>query len=164
MAEIMRILYVKVQKRCQKNVLRLHNQIFLHAATCEEVIGKPIILTEKKNYMAVTCSHWCAMHLSNITSLLHIYSRSANTQQQKHHLNILQAHLWQHQADDLERSSHLNWSGCKQKWNKVKSVDEVPFKTKSDNWGNYPSPCQKQKIVSSHVEFSSNTTALIKLT
>ena len=98
------------------------------------------------------------------TSLLHIYSRSANTQQQKHHLNILQAHLWQHQADDLERSSHLNWSGCKQKWNKVKSVDEVPFKTKSDNWGNYPSPCQKQKIVSSHVEFSSNTTALIKLT
>lgn len=118
----------------------------------------------EKNYMAVTCSHWCAMHLSNITSLLHIYSRSANTQQQKHHLNILQAHLWQHQADDLERSSHLNWSGCKQKWNKVKSVDEVPFKTKSDNWGNYPSPCQKQKIVSSHVEFSSNTTALIKLT
>lgn len=46
--EIMQILYAKVQERFQKSVSRLHNQTFLHVIACEEVIGKLIILTEKK--------------------------------------------------------------------------------------------------------------------
>lgn len=71
MLEIMQILYAMVQERCHKNVLSLHNQTFLHAIVCVEVIGKPIIVTEK-NYMVITCTHWCATHLSNIASSLQV--------------------------------------------------------------------------------------------
>ena len=50
MTEITHILYAKVQERCQQSVLRLHNQTFLHAIACEEIIGKPKILTERNFY------------------------------------------------------------------------------------------------------------------
>ena len=72
MTEITRILYAKVQERCQKSVLRLHNQNFLHAIACEEVIGKPIILTEKKKLWAlpaltgVPCTYPTPHHLLQI--------------------------------------------------------------------------------------------------
>ncbi|KAL9978427.1 hypothetical protein ACROYT_G015941 [Oculina patagonica] len=59
-AEITQLLYAKVEERCQKSILRLHNQTFLHAITCEEVIGKPKILTEKKFYGR--CIHSLACH------------------------------------------------------------------------------------------------------
>lgn len=87
MAEIMRILYVKVQKRCQKNVLRLHNQIFLHAATCEEVIGKPIILTEKKlygRYLQSLVCHALIQHHITTTHLLQVSQHTTTKAPFKH--------------------------------------------------------------------------------
>ena len=103
MLEIMQILYAMVQERCHKNVLSLHNQTFLHAIACEEVIGKPIIVTEK-NYMVITCTHLCATHLSNIASS----ALGQSTQNNKSAIStLLRAYPWQHQADDLERSSPL---------------------------------------------------------
>ena len=83
MTEITRILYTKVQERCQRSVLRLHNQTFLHAIAYEEVIGKPIILTEKKFYghylHSLVCHALIQHHI--------ICSRSTNTEQQERHFN-----------------------------------------------------------------------------
>ena len=70
--EIMQILYARVHERCQKSVLRLHNQTFLHAIACEEVIGKPIILTEKKilwplpALTGVPCTYPTSHHLLQV--------------------------------------------------------------------------------------------------
>lgn len=83
MTEIMQILYAKVQESCQKNVLRLHNQTFLHAIACEEVLGKPIILTEKKFYGCYLHSLVCHAPIQHRI----IYSRSTNTEQQERHFN-----------------------------------------------------------------------------
>ena len=50
MTEIAHILYAKVQERCHQSLLRLHNQTFLRAIACEEIMRKPTILTERKLY------------------------------------------------------------------------------------------------------------------
>ena len=83
MTEITRILYAKVQERCQRSVLRLHNQTFLHAIACEEVIGKPTILTEKKFYGRYLHSLVCHAPIQHRI----ICSRSTNTEQQERHFN-----------------------------------------------------------------------------
>ena len=83
MTEITRILYAKVQERSQKNILRLHNQTFLHAIACLEVIGKPIKLTERKfygRYLHSLITHAPLQHRI-------ICSRSTNTEQQERHFN-----------------------------------------------------------------------------
>ncbi|XP_078363733.1 uncharacterized protein LOC144647937 [Oculina patagonica] len=82
-AEITQLLYAKVEERCQKSILRLHNQTFLHAITCEEVIGKPKILTEKKFYGR--CIHSLACHAPIQHRI--ICSRSTNTEQEERHFN-----------------------------------------------------------------------------
>lgn len=81
--EIMQILYARVHERCQKSVLRLHNQTFLHAIACEEVIGKPIILTEKKLYGHYLHSMVCHAPIQHPI----ICSRSTNTEQQECYFN-----------------------------------------------------------------------------
>ena len=81
MTEITRIFYAKVQERCQKNILRLHNQTFLHAIACQEVIGKPIDLTERKFYGRYLNSLACHAPLQHRI----ICSRSTNTEQQERH-------------------------------------------------------------------------------
>ena len=81
--EIMQILYARVHERCQKSVLRLHNQTFLHAIACEEVIGKPIILTEKKFYGHYLHSLVCHVPIQHRI----ICSRSTNTEQQECYFN-----------------------------------------------------------------------------
>ena len=83
MTEIMQILYAKVQERCQKSVLRLHDQTFLHAIACEEVIGKPIILTDKKLYGHYLHSQVCHEPIQHHI----ICSRSTNKEQQECHFN-----------------------------------------------------------------------------
>ena len=83
MTEMTRILYAKVEERCQKSVLRLHNQTFLHAIACEEVIGKPIILTKKKFYGRYLHSMVCHAPIQHRI----VCSRSTNTEQQEHHFN-----------------------------------------------------------------------------
>lgn len=83
MTEIMQILYARVQERCQNSVLGLHNQTFLHAIACEEVIGKPIILTEKKLYGHYLHSLVCHVPIQHRI----ICSRSTNTEQQECYFN-----------------------------------------------------------------------------
>ena len=83
MTEISRILYAKVPERCQKNVLRLQYQTFLHAIACEEVVGKPKILTEKKFYGRYIHSLVCHAPIQHRI----ICSRSTNTEQQERHFN-----------------------------------------------------------------------------
>ena len=79
----MQILYARVQERCQNSVLGLHNQTFLHAIACEEVIGKPIILTEKKFYGHYLHSLVCHAPIQHRI----ICSRSTNREQQECYFN-----------------------------------------------------------------------------
>lgn len=85
MTEISSILYAKLEERCPRSILRLHNQTFLHAVTCEEVIGKPRILTEKKFYGRYL--HSLVMHAPIQHRI--ICSRSTNTEQQGRHFSTL---------------------------------------------------------------------------
>ena len=80
MTEISRILYAKVPERCQKSVLRFHNQTFLHAIACEEVIGKPIVLAEKTFYGHYLHSLMCHAPIQHRI----ICSRSTTKQQERH--------------------------------------------------------------------------------
>ncbi|CAH3139868.1 unnamed protein product [Porites lobata] len=50
LTELSGILYARPEERCTRGILRVHNQTFLHAIVCEEVIGKPQILSEKTFY------------------------------------------------------------------------------------------------------------------
>ena len=50
LTELSGILYARPEEHCTRGILRVHNQTFLHAIVCEEVIGKPQILSEKKFY------------------------------------------------------------------------------------------------------------------
>ena len=98
MTEIMQILYARVQERCQNSVLGLHNQTFLHAIACEEVIGKPIILTEKNFYGHYLHSLVCHTPIQHRI----ICSRSTNTEQQESYFNTFV-------SISLETSSSRTW-------------------------------------------------------
>ena len=83
MTEISSILYSRPEKCCQKSILRLHNQTFLHDIACEEVIGVPQVLSEKKfygRYFHSLVAHAPIQH--RIVCL-----RSTNTEQQERHFN-----------------------------------------------------------------------------
>ena len=85
MTEVSSILYAKPEGRCPRSILRLHNQTFLHAIACEEVIGKPQILMEKKFYGRYL--HSLVVH-APIQHCI-ICSRSTNTEQQERHFSTL---------------------------------------------------------------------------
>ena len=85
MTEISSILYAKPEERCPRSILRLHNQTFLHAIACEELIGKPRILTEKKFYGRYL--HSLVVHAPIQHRI--ICSRSTNTEQQERHFSTL---------------------------------------------------------------------------
>ena len=67
----------------KRSILRLHNQTFLHAISCEEVIGKPQILSEKKFYGRNL--HSLVVHAPIQHRI--ICSRSTNTEEQERHFN-----------------------------------------------------------------------------
>ena len=83
MTEITHILYANVQERCQQSVLRLHNQTFLHAIACEEIIGKPKILTDRRFYGQYMHSLVCHAPIQHRIIAL----RSTNTEQQERHFS-----------------------------------------------------------------------------
>ena len=85
MTEISSILYAKPEERCPRSIPRVHNQTFLRAIACEEVIGKPRILTEKKFYGRYL--HSLVVHAPIQHRI--IYSRSTNTEQQERHFSTL---------------------------------------------------------------------------
>ena len=83
LTEISRILYARPGECCPRSILRLHNQTFLHAIACEEVIGKPQILSEQKFYGRY-------LHSFVIHALIQhhiICCRSTNTEKQERHFN-----------------------------------------------------------------------------
>ena len=85
LTEISRILYARPEERCPRSILRLHNQTFLHAIACEEVIGKPQILSEQKfygRYLHSFVRHALIQHRI-------ICCRSTNTEKQERHFNTL---------------------------------------------------------------------------
>ena len=85
MTEISSILYAKPEERFPRSILKLHNQTFLHAIACKEVIGKPRILSEKKFYGRYL--HSLVVHAPIQHRI--ICSRSTNTEQQGHHFTTL---------------------------------------------------------------------------
>ena len=85
MTEVCSILYARLEERCPRTILRLHNQTFLHAIACEEVIGKPRILTKKKFYGRYL--HSLVVHAPIQDRI--ICSRSTNTEKQERHFNTL---------------------------------------------------------------------------
>ena len=85
LTEISRILYARPGECCPRSILRLHNQTFLHAIACEEVIGKPQILSEQTFYGRY-------LHSFVIHALIQhriICYRSTNTDKQERHFNTL---------------------------------------------------------------------------
>ena len=83
--ELSGILYARPEERCTRGILRVHNQTFLHAIVCEEVIGKPQILSEKTFY-------WWYLHSLVVHAPIQhriICCRSTNTEQQESHFNTL---------------------------------------------------------------------------
>lgn len=64
LTELSRILYARPEECCTRGIVRVHNQTFLHAIVCEEVFGKPQIISEKKFYWRYTLQLY--MLLSNI--------------------------------------------------------------------------------------------------
>ena len=69
--------------KCQQSVLRLHNQTFLHAIACEEIIGKPKILTDRRFYGQYMHSLVCHAPIQHRIIAL----RSTNTEQQERHFS-----------------------------------------------------------------------------
>ncbi|XP_078657130.1 uncharacterized protein LOC144903155 [Branchiostoma floridae x Branchiostoma belcheri] len=59
LVEIQRLCYLPAERRCQREILRLHNQAFLHAVRLRQVIPKPKKLTSRALYgsyfHALTC-------------------------------------------------------------------------------------------------------------
>ena len=100
MTEISNILYSRPEKCCQKSILRLHNQTFLHDIACEEVIGRPQVLSEK-NFFCDTFILWLYMLPSNtVLSVL-----GQQTQSSKNVTSMpFQVSLQQHQAEDQVKS------------------------------------------------------------
>ena len=83
MTEISSILYSRPEKCFQKSILRLHNQTFLHDIACEEVIGRPQVLSEKKFYGRYF--HSLVVHAPIQHRIVCL--RSTNTEQQERHFN-----------------------------------------------------------------------------
>ncbi|XP_048587473.1 uncharacterized protein LOC116615734 isoform X2 [Nematostella vectensis] len=87
LTEVSRLLYSHPSKRCPRDILRLHNQSFLHAMTLKEVIKETKSLTDRKLYGRYF--HSLVVH-SPIQSRL-VSGRSVNTEQQERHFNTFSA-------------------------------------------------------------------------
>ena len=72
--------------RSPKLVLRLHNQAFIHAMICKEVIGKPMSLTERKFYGRYW--HSITAHAARQSRIISL--KSTNTEEEERHFNTLQ--------------------------------------------------------------------------
>ncbi|XP_078384061.1 uncharacterized protein LOC144666512 [Oculina patagonica] len=86
LTELSKLLYMPAHSRCPKLVLRLHNQAFIHAMTCKEIIGKPKILTERKFYGRYW--HSLTAHAAKQSRIVSL--KSTNTEEEERHFNTLQ--------------------------------------------------------------------------
>ena len=86
LTELSKLLYLPAQSRSPKLVLRLHNQAFIHAMTCKEVIGQPNSLTGRKFYGRYW--HSLTAHAGKQSRI--ISAKSTNTEEEERHFNTLQ--------------------------------------------------------------------------
>ena len=86
LTELSKLLYLPAQSRSPKLVIRLHNQAFIQAMTCKEVIGQPKSLTSRKFYGRYW--HSLTAHAGKQSRI--ISAKSTNTQEEERHFNTLQ--------------------------------------------------------------------------
>ena len=86
LTELSKLLYLPAQSRSPKLVLRLHNQAFIHAMICKDVIGKPKSLTSRKFYGRYW--HSLTAHAGKQSRI--ISAKSTNTEEEERHFNTLQ--------------------------------------------------------------------------
>ena len=86
LTELSKLLYLPAQSRSPKLVLRLHNQAFIHAMICKEVIGQPKSLTSRKFYGRYW--HSLTAHAGKQSRI--ISAKSTNTEEEERHFNTLQ--------------------------------------------------------------------------
>ena len=86
LTELSQLLYLPAHLRCPKLVLRLHNQAFIHAMICKEVIGRPKSLTERKFYGRYW--HSLTAHAAKQSRIVSL--KSTNTEEEERHFNTLQ--------------------------------------------------------------------------
>ena len=86
LTELSQLLYLPAHLRCPKLVLRLHNQAFIHAMICKEVIGKPRSLTERKFYGRYW--HSLTAHAAKQSRIVSL--KSTDTEEEERHFNTLQ--------------------------------------------------------------------------
>ena len=87
LTELSKLLYLPTQSRSPKLVLRLHNQAFIHAMICKEVIGQPKSLTSRKFYGRYL--HSLTAHAGKQSRI--ISAKSTNTDEEERHFNTLQS-------------------------------------------------------------------------
>ena len=86
LTELSKLLYLPAQSRSPKLVLRLHNQAFIHAMICKEIIGQPKALTSRKFYGRYW--HSLTAHAGKQSRI--ISAKSTNTEEEERHFNTLQ--------------------------------------------------------------------------
>lgn len=86
LTELSKLLYMPAHSRCPKLVLQLHNQAFIHAMICKEIIGKPKILTERKFYGRYW--HSLTAHAAKQSRIVSL--KSTNTEEEERHFNTSQ--------------------------------------------------------------------------
>lgn len=87
LTELSKLLYLPAQSRSPKLVLHLHNQAFIHAMICKEVIGQPKSLTSRNFYGRYW--HSLTAHAGKQSRI--ISAKSTNTEEEERHFNTLQS-------------------------------------------------------------------------
>ena len=86
LTELSKLLGLPAQSRSPKLMLRLHNQAFIHAMICKEIIGQPKALTSRKFYGRYW--HSLTAHAGKHSRI--ISAKSTNTEEEERHFNRLQ--------------------------------------------------------------------------
>ena len=86
LTELSKLLYLPANSHCPKLVLWLHNQAFIHAMICKEIIDKPQTLTERKFYGRYW--HSISAHAAKQSRIVSL--KSSNTEEEERHFNTLQ--------------------------------------------------------------------------
>ena len=138
--EISSILYSRPEKCCQKT--------FLHDIACEEVIGRPQVLSEKKFYGRYF--HSLVVHAPIQHRIVCL--RSTNTEQQERHFNAfssISAAISSRRLGEIITPGTLE---CKLRLSLRRASSETQWKSKSLDLGSWHAVCLKHKTPSYHTE------------
>ena len=151
LTELSELLYLPAQSRSPNLVLRLHNQAFIHAMTCKEVIGQPKSLTSRKFYGRYW--HSLTAHAGKQSRI--ISAKSTNTEEEERP-SILCKVSPDWPAGDLVTSSPQAWSAFKQNRNLRKLNKAMLLKCRNHRFRNttalyHHSPTQQYLIALSSI-------------